>query len=109
MSLEFAEGRPKIAEHLHSIEEANQRGKDKNMNKLLIIHPAKEESHLKEKSKVEVVEKKGIEASDVWISSGLSGVWTREHRKPRRSLFTPMRVARGPAANTHFLKIRETQ
>ena len=41
--------------------------------------------------------------------SGSDGVWVREHRKVRRSLFTPMRIANGPKSDTHFLKIRETR
>ena len=34
---------------------------------------------------------------DKWISRGADGEWTRLHDTPRRSLFTPCRVARGPA------------
>ena len=32
-----------------------------------------------------------------------------EHRRPRISLFTPLRVARGPDASTHLFRIRKTQ
>ena len=34
---------------------------------------------------------------DKWSSRGAEGEWTRIHSTPRRSLFTPCRVARGPA------------
>ena len=34
---------------------------------------------------------------DHWSSRGANGMWTRVHSKPRSALFTPCRVARGPA------------
>ena len=35
--------------------------------------------------------------NDHWNSRGAEGKWTRVHSTPRRSLFTPCRVPRGPA------------
>ena len=36
-------------------------------------------------------------SSDYWRARGAGGVWTRVHATPRRSLFTPCRVPRGPS------------
>ena len=37
---------------------------------------------------------------DSWMSYGEKGIWKRAHRTPRRSLFTPHRVAGGPGRQT---------
>jgi hypothetical protein len=37
---------------------------------------------------------------DSWMSYGEEGIWKRAHRTPRRSLFTPHRVAGGPGRQT---------
>ena len=39
---------------------------------------------------------------DKWSSRGAEGEWTRIHSTPRKSLFTPCRVARGPAHPDKF-------
>ena len=40
---------------------------------------------------------------------GAGGRWTRIHRTPRRSLFTPFKVAGGPGAKSPLKKIRITR
>ena len=43
---------------------------------------------------------------DKWKCRGSSGVWQRVHVKPRRTLFTPFKVAKGPGpkANLSFMR-----
>ena len=45
---------------------------------------------------------------DSWEVSGQGGVWRRQHRTPRRALFTPHRVAGGPEAGVQVKKFRVT-
>ena len=45
---------------------------------------------------------------DAWTSRGLGGSWNRQHRRARRSLFTPLRVAQGPDSGVHLMRIRTT-
>ena len=44
-----------------------------------------------------------------WLSRGLGGEWSRLHNRSRRSLFTPTRVAQGPAEKTHLMRLRRTK
>jgi hypothetical protein len=46
---------------------------------------------------------------DFWKSRGEEGVWHRVHAKPRRSLFTPYKVAKGPASYDKLNVIRFTK
>ena len=46
---------------------------------------------------------------DSWSSGGVGGEWSRLHNRSRRSLFTPMRVAQGPADKTHRMRLRGTK
>ena len=45
---------------------------------------------------------------DKWSSRGAEGEWIRVHCTPRRSMFTPCRVARGPAHPDKLESIRVT-
>ena len=45
---------------------------------------------------------------DQWHSRGSGGYWTRVHSSPRRSLFTPCRVPRGPARPDLLTSSRRT-
>ena len=46
---------------------------------------------------------------DKWKSAGENGVWRRLHLKPRRSLFTPYKVSKGPSSSDRLGKIRFTK
>ena len=46
---------------------------------------------------------------DRWTSRGVGGVWSRLHLKPRRSLFTPFRVAEGPSSEVRLGIVRFTK
>ena len=116
MCLEFVSGRSTIAQNLHSLEEVKNGSRSITAVETTTYNKSvetttynKPEAHVNiQKSVEDVVERKGCDSNDVWSCSGSNGVWRREHRKPRRSLFTPLRVARGPGADTHFVRIRET-
>ena len=51
-------------------------------------------------------DKKG---GDHWMSRGGQGVWHRIHSKPRRAMFTPFRVAKGPSKSESLSVIRFTK
>ena len=125
MYLEFASGRSTIAQNLHSLEQVKNGSRsitavekttyNKSVETTTHNKPVEKTTYNKpevnvniQKSVEEAVQQKECDNKDVWSCSGASGVWRREHRKPRRSLFTPLRVARGPSADTHFVRIRET-
>jgi hypothetical protein len=46
---------------------------------------------------------------DSWIESGENGKWIRRHRTPRRSLFTPHKVAGGPQPGAQLKTSRVTK
>ena len=46
---------------------------------------------------------------DYWRARGAGGCWTRVHATPRRSLFTPCRVPRGPARPDLLDELRVTE
>ena len=45
---------------------------------------------------------------DSWTSKRCQGMWARQHRTPRRHLFTPNKVAGGPDRDTRFKRYRVT-
>jgi hypothetical protein len=51
-------------------------------------------------------DKKG---GDKWRERGGDGIWSRVHTKPRRSLFTPYKVAKGPSKSESLSVIRFTK
>ena len=46
--------------------------------------------------------------ADSWGQRGQKGTWTRIHATPRRSLFTPFKVAKGPPSTTKLAYTRIT-
>ena len=46
---------------------------------------------------------------DSWTKQGQGGRWTRAHRSARRALFTPYKVAGGPAKKDGLKKLRVTR
>ena len=46
---------------------------------------------------------------DKWKTAGEGGVWRRLHLKPRRSLFTPYKVSKGPSSSDRLGRIRFTK
>ena len=49
------------------------------------------------------------QGSDSWLSRGANNRWVRLHGAPRRSLFTPCRVARGPSHPDELKTVRVTE
>ena len=62
-----------------------------------------------DKSDCKLVRQKGVDPRDIWSCSGDDGIWRREHRKSRTTLFTPLRVSQGPTRDAQLLKIRVTR
>ena len=49
------------------------------------------------------------QGGDRWKHSGAAGIWQRAHLKPRRALFTPYKVPRGPCSPVSLSHIRFTK
>ena len=62
-------------------------------------------------SRIEMLESGAdkVETGDRWHSRGAGGLWVREHRTPREALFTPCKVARGPAHPDLLSQVRVTR
>ena len=90
LSLQFVEGRAQAAAKLHSItKKARQR---EAVEKLSALSS----------------ERWDHGGGDAWRSRGTGGVWCRIHREPRKELFTPFRIPRGPSSSTLPAKTRTT-
>ena len=90
LNLQFAEGRAQAAAKLHSIDrKARQR---EAVEKLSAISS----------------ENWDHGGGDAWRSRGTGGVWCRIHREPRKQLFTPFQIPRGPSSSTTFARTRTT-
>ena len=59
-----------------------------------------------DKASDRLMDRKG---GDKWKTAGEGGVWRRLHLKPRRSLFTPYKVSKGPSSSDRLGKIRFTK
>ena len=46
---------------------------------------------------------------DKWKSKGEDGIWHRLHLKPRKSLFIPFKVTKGPSSSDRLGRIRFTK
>ena len=90
LCLRFIVGRPMAAAKLHAIAR-KERQKEAN-DKVISISQ-------------EIWDHGG---GDSWRSRGDGGVWCRVHKTPRRSLFTPYRVSRGPSSSTMLSSLRTT-
>ena len=85
MRMDLTEGRATKAAQLHAVQEGRR------------IWSAMQDRF---------TDKKG---GDKWKTRGQAGVWHRTHNKPRRSLFTPYKVAKGPDSRIKLSAIRFTK
>ena len=90
MNLEFEQGRAQTAAKLHAI---GRRMRQEEAN---------------EKLQSVSIEKWDNCGGDAWRNRGDEGVWCRIHRTPRRAMFTPYRVARGPSMKSTLMSTRTT-
>ena len=90
LNLQFAEGRAQAAAKLHSI--ARRARQQEAAEKLCALSS----------------ERWDHGGGDAWKSRGTGGVWSRVHREPRRELFTPYKIPRGPSTRTEMLSSRTT-
>ena len=90
LNLKHVEGRAGIAAKLHSI--------------------AKKARQVEANDKLSILsnEKWDHGGGDAWRCRGAGGVWCRVHRTPRREMFTPYRVAKGPSSSTRLAGTRTT-
>ena len=98
LNLQYREGRSEKAARLHVITE-----KKKSLSKIG-----------KEKRQEDNVIQQGVFdfekcKNDDWIERGENEKWCRWHRNPRRALFTPFKVARGPGRRTKLEATRVTE
>ena len=86
-----------IKRHVGNIGLEFREGRTEKAAKLQAITGATRQKEANDKM-VPACEKYGQDKrQDKWSSRGADGEWTRLHCTPRRSLFAPCRVARGPA------------
>ena len=82
MSLEFQEGRSQKAANLQSVAKMSKHARQlKSDKKLTSVCTQVAHGH----------------GGDRWHARGVEGSWIRMHTTPRTALFTPSKVARGPA------------
>ena len=86
--MEYREGRSEKASKLHELSRA-QRQKEHNASLNLFSF------------------EKGI--SDDWGERGEDSKWCRLHRTPRRAMFTPFKIPRGPGRKTRLKSVRITE
>ena len=96
MSLEFRDGRSQKAANHQSVASRVQTSQvDCRLSEL---HPREQRQREARDQIIAVCDRfSERHGGDAWKSRGANGEWTRLHATPRRSLFTPCRVARGPA------------
>ena len=104
MNLTYRTGRPSIAVELQSSLSATTNPKQQRVEKAN-ARTKKLEDGL-DRSKPSGA---ATDTGDRWESRGANGVWVREHRTPREALFTPCKVARGPAHPDRFAQVRVTR
>ena len=92
MSMRFLEGRAAKAAQLHTLNTTLGNG---GMGR-----------QLWEAMGDRFVDKKG---GDSWKCRGENGIWHRIHSKPRKSLFAPLKVAKGPASSEQLSVTRFTK
>ena len=86
LNLEFREGRAEKAANLHELSRARRQEESIKGNKIFSFEDGR---------------------ADSWASRGEGGEWCRSHRTPRRALFTPFKIPRGPGRKTK-LKVTGT-
>ena len=99
LAIDYSEGRSSIAQKLHSMGLATEY----RSNGDLETTPAVDKQGHLDNAAARYSEK------DLWASRGTDGVWHRQHKRVRRSLFTPLRVAQGPDSGVHLVRLRTTK
>ena len=106
MNMEYQAGRAGKAAKLHSVKV--KRKVDESLEALDSLLSYKDTgNNMKTWS---AIRKAGndLRGGDRWRCRGAGGVWHRWHLTPRRSLFTPYKVAKGPGRNIALQKSRFT-
>ena len=96
MRLRFSEGRASKAAQLHTVLEAPAVPTEDRARGLALWDLMGDRYE----------DKRG---GDFWKSRGEGGAWQRVHAKPRRALFTPFKVAKGPASHEKLNIFRFTK
>ena len=102
MHMKYVEGRASKAAQLHLVQDVEE----------TVAEPSDKENDggdgiaLWDCMGDRFIDKRG---GDFWKSRGECGVWHRIHAKPRRSLFTPYKVAKGPSSSDSLNGVRFTK
>ena len=96
LDMDYREGRSEKASQLHHVNIAD------NKNEIDEVIEMNEDE-----DKVEEGFDKG--KSDKWGDRGNGKQWSRIHLNPRRALFTPYKIARGPGRKTKLKTMRTTE
>ena len=100
MHMEFVDGRASKAAQLHTV---NQKSLSDHSQSLQGEEPG---LAIWDSMSDRYVDRRG---GDFWKSRGDNGVWHRVHAKPRRSLFTPYKVSKGPTSHEKLNEVRFTK
>ena len=110
MSMKFQEGRAAKAAQLHSMSRKQDVGHDNLAYTNAEIDRAMSSIGNKEIKSWGLIRTAANDArgGDRWKTRGAGGIWHRWHVTPRRTLFTPFRVSKGPSKDVPIKKGRLT-
>ena len=97
---------PVIDKHLEFLNIWYREGRADKAAKLHEIHRAERYSDCKQSYKNQNYDNL---RSDHWKERGQDNKWIRKHSMPRRALFAPYKIPRGPGRKTKLKKIRVTE
>jgi hypothetical protein len=95
----------KIEKHLIMMGIHGRKGRSDKAAKLHLLDKSSAMEFLEARNKL----KAGRDGGDRWLRRGDGNIWQRAHTTPRMSLFTPYKVANGPASQHEFCPTRFTQ
>ena len=97
---------PTIYKHLEFLNIGYREGRAEKAAKLHEIHRAERSSDCRQNYKSQNYNNL---RPDHWKERGQDKKWVRKHSMPRRALFTPYKIPRGPGRRTKLKKIRVTE
>ena len=97
---------PIMERHLEFLNIGYQEGRSEKAAKLHAVHKAKRKVNFEQGKEINSFDE---QRPDHWGDRGQDLSWSRIHSTPRRAMFTPYKVPRGPGRKTKLRKIRTTE
>ena len=101
LSMRYEEGRAEKAAQLHLVD-----GSHESREPAAVVGHDADGIAIYETMADRFTDRRG---GDHWKTRGEGGVWHRVHTKPRKSLFTPFKVAKGPTSSETLNVVRFTK